>query len=197
MKLKREDMVIDGDTARFILKSRGEGFEVLIDTEDIDLVCGYSWYSHIIKHKKENRETVYLVHMTKQRKQISMHRLILGVVDLWEGHDCGVVDHINRNGLDNRKSNLRLISQRDNSLNRADHQGNVQLRPDKKYKWAATVSIGDNYRVSLGYFDTREEALAQAERGRVLAVSGCSRTDLIELRGLYSPYAKNKTKPAP
>tara|TARA_R110000824_G_scaffold396554_1_gene598108 strand:- start:1212 stop:1535 length:324 start_codon:yes stop_codon:yes gene_type:complete len=71
------------------------------------------------------------------------------------------VDHINRNPLDNRKSNLRICTNAENSYNTGPQKNNtsgykgVSWRKDAK-KW--TAYIGHAPKSHLGYFDTPEEA---------------------------------------
>lgn len=77
----------------------------LIDAEDFDKLDGYSarirtWHAH----------DDVLLHMGK--KQVYLHRLILG--NLCDGFK---VDHINRNPLDCRKENLRIVTDAENSRN--------------------------------------------------------------------------------
>ncbi len=78
-----------------------------------------------------------------------------------------MVDHINGNSLDNRKSNLRAVTREQNNMNRGanrTHRGKPTTSPykgvssDKRNnRWVA--SIGHNYkRIYLGYFDLPEDA---------------------------------------
>ena len=77
-------------------------YVILLDSDDVDLVSQYQW--SVGAHG-------YATHGAGH-KQILMHRLLLGV------NDSEVVDHINRNKLDNRRQNLRICSQSLNTMNR-------------------------------------------------------------------------------
>lgn len=79
-----------------------------------------------------------------------MHRFLLGL-------GCGdkrQVDHENRDGLDNRRDNLRVVTHQQNGFNRGA----------KGYSWfrgkcQAHIKVnGKN--IHLGYFDTPAEAHA-------------------------------------
>lgn len=64
------------------------------------------------------------------------------------------VDHINGDGLDNRKNNLRIVSHAKNMLNRQGIHG-IKKVPSGKYQ----ACIGINYKgIYLGTFNTYEEA---------------------------------------
>jgi len=84
-----------------------------------------------------------------------MHRHILYVP---EGF---VIDHINRNGLDNRKANLRPATVAQNAQNavkrknRSGYKG-VWLAKDKR-KWRAAI-WHNNKREYLGYFNSPRQA---------------------------------------
>lgn len=130
------------DCSEIVLKN---GQRCLIDTEDLPLVGGVKW--HFVKRY------AYGYVLGKNRL---MHRLILGLTD-----KNIFVDHINGNGLDNRKCNLRKCSHLENMRNMRKRGGTSKYKGvfwDKnKNKWKANISI--NYRtIHLGSFDNELDA---------------------------------------
>ena len=87
-------------------------------------------------------------------KKIDVHRVIMQPADGEE------IDHVNRNKLDNRKSNLRSVPHQMNSCNRPfDGYGKSRKRGVRKYgdKWVGIATFkGKEYR--LGIFQTIEDA---------------------------------------
>jgi hypothetical protein len=80
-----------------------------------------------------------------------------------EPHDGKVIDHINRNRLDNRKSvNLRYTTVPFNIRNRAKKKDcsskfqGVYFKHERK-KWAAYINI-EGVRKHLGHFENEEDA---------------------------------------
>jgi len=92
---------------------------------------------------------------TYKHKIYYIHKLVL---DLPESD----VDHINRNKLDNRKSNLRLVTESNNSANSGVRINNTTGYKGVMYfkrdcNWHAQIT--HNYqKIHIGYFDTPEEA---------------------------------------
>ena len=75
------------------------------------------------------------------------------------------IDHINGNRSDNRITNLRLVTQIGNSRNMkmlsTNTSGVTGVTLGKKMKkWRARISGSNGQRIHLGYFHTKEEALA-------------------------------------
>lgn len=72
-----------------------------------------------------------------------------------------IIDHINRNKLDNRKVNLRLCSPKENSRNlslaKNNKTGVTGVRKTKYGKWNARITV-DRKEIYLGNYDTLEEA---------------------------------------
>ena len=109
------------------------------DLEDYDKIKDYTW----------GFEKGGVYSRTNGRK-IRMHRLIM---------KCPkgmVVDHINHNTKDNRKSNLRICTRAENNHNRSSRKqkccGICYIK--KSEKWMARLG-----RKFLGYFKTEEEAI--------------------------------------
>ena len=69
--------------------------------------------------------------------QISMHRLIMGL----KPGDGKIIDHINHNGLNNRRKNLWICSHSQNCKNR--YKPATGIRWDKRLKkWVVCIYVG-------------------------------------------------------
>jgi len=128
------------------------GQVALVDDEDFEELNRYQWYAQ----NKGNR--FYARGTTKRPNSISisMHRSIM---DTPEGLQT---DHINGDGLDNRKSNLRVVTCRQNLQNRHTTQSSIYqgVNWDKRYKkWNSSISINGE-RKYLGHFDVEADAYA-------------------------------------
>lgn len=132
----------------------GDGKFAYCDWADFDLVKGYWW-----RQSTRRGSTVYAqahsTHSKADRKRITMHGLIMGPP---QGM---VVDHINGDGLDNRRSNLRIVTVQQNSFNQPSRKGSSKFKGvcfDKETsKWRATIRVGGK-KVSLGRHESEEDA---------------------------------------
>jgi hypothetical protein len=93
-----------------------EGETVLIDASDYPTVKKYKW--RIMRQVRDGYTKKYVVtHIYENKgwlspKTIYLHRLImLPKAEL-------VIDHINGDGLDNRRANLRIVNRSQNAFNR-------------------------------------------------------------------------------
>ena len=140
------------------------GQRVIIDAEDYDKVSGYAR-----SYKKGTREGVAYASTTKmrngKRKSYLIHRVIMNAPKGLE------VDHINGDGLDNRKQNLRLCNKSQQTantgLNRCNTSGYKGVSfCSRENKWRSYITHNSKFR-SLGYYETKEEAaLAYNEAAR-------------------------------
>lgn len=126
----------------------------LVDDEDFEYLNQWKWY--LQKTKNGDSYAVrnqYRLGMGNKSKKIYMHKLIFGFSE-------DVVDHINRDKLDNRKINLRSCDQQKNSWNRGlskrNKSGFKGVRMEYG-KWRARIRL-NNKQAHLGVFKTKEEA---------------------------------------
>lgn len=149
-----EILIYDG-YAEIILydKSVNEKCRTLVDLDDIDRVKQYRWYLD---------DRGYVSCGVIRNK---LHRFIM---------NCPgdkVIDHINHNKLDNRKSNLRICTQQQNSINRSKTSRNtsgyvgVCYKP-KINKWQAYITV-DRKPVHLGYYKNIEEAIEVRKQAEI------------------------------
>ena len=85
----------------------------LVDDEDYEYLSQWKWYAH----RRHNKYTYYAMRTeyVNGKKQIRMHNAIAlkyGINDYEE------LDHIDRDGLNNQKSNLRTVTRGENNFNR-------------------------------------------------------------------------------
>lgn len=152
-KLKNTNVYEKDEVSDYaLIKHKGVEKKIRFDKKDIETINKYKWY--IGSHGYA--VTYDRISGKKDAKKILMHRLLMGKA----GHL--VVDHINRDKLDNRKSNLRFLSQARNTFNKTPQRNNktgfsgVNLHKNGKY----IVSIElDNKPVHLGYFCCMEDAV--------------------------------------
>lgn len=95
------------------------------------------------------------------KRTLKAHRIIWALIH-GDISDSLVIDHVNGNGLDNRISNLRLVTPQENSKN-----GSLQRRNSSgvagvywnshEQKWHARIQV-DGVRKSIGQYDSIEDA---------------------------------------
>jgi hypothetical protein len=133
------------------------GFVATVDDADYDALSDFEWYAQVMKSGK-----AYASRRTYSGNAATifyMHRQIMG----FPVH--GVVDHIDRNPLNNTRANLRVVSKLANIINSDfTRNGGVWLCRETG-RWVARISVNGK-KLFLGRYDTREEALAAARAER-------------------------------
>jgi len=144
-------------------KSKGEIFDILIDDEDYEKFCKYSWY---IRHEPHTRYCSANIYIEKKRRCLGLHRFLMGL----ENGDKRIINHKDGNGLNNQKSNLEICDNNYNtqSINTKRKFGNIGIRKDRKKKHCAKVII--NKKIYEKYFYSREEAEEYLEELKEIAI---------------------------
>lgn len=129
------------------------GMVALVDDEDYDRISSVKWSA------QKNCNTFYAKRNTPavdgKRQGIElMHRWIITPPEGME------IDHINGDGLDNRKKNLRVVTHRQNSQNR--HQFKTSQYPGvywhtKDQRWRTQIRVQGKIKY-LGSFPTEDAA---------------------------------------
>jgi hypothetical protein len=131
-----------------------QGLVALVDDDDFERVSTYIWFADRNKGKMWYGKRNILNDIGRRSTQY-MHRFIL---DAPKGVQ---VDHINGDGLDNRRDNLRLCNNAQNHANLQTPSWGVSgyrgVYPKGK-KWEAKIEFNGKS-INLGAFETIEEAL--------------------------------------
>lgn len=155
--MKRPIVVPIGPSIAYVELTRGQ-FS-LIDTEDVEELSGYNWFANwsrfTLSFYAVRQETIG---KGKQRSK-SIHASLLRVP---KGK---LVDHVNRNSLDNRRCNLRSATVSENALNRRPSSRAIPrgiVWHKQSQRWEARAAR-DGKRIYLGRFRKIEDAVAARE----------------------------------
>lgn len=131
-----------------------KGLFAKVDSADLPVIGAYKWHAHSPKISG-----FYAVASpTDRRSNILMHRLIM------QAAPGQKTDHINGDGLDNRRVNLRACSAAENARNRRKPtDGSTSslykgvARNTARKKWVAYIKLDGDQR-HLGYFSSETDA---------------------------------------
>jgi hypothetical protein len=146
------------------------GLVALVDDDDANAITPYKWSA------RDNAGRYYAFRKTTRGHgaksiYIQMHRMLIGA-------DKGEqVDHINGNSLDNRRSNLRIVS---HTINQAN--GGPQKRTKSRLKGVHSTGYPGRYEACISrdgkriksrwFTSTKQAALLRDEMARILYPEG-------------------------
>jgi len=144
-----------------------KGKAAVVDARDAKRVSQYKWYT---SDKPKTSQTCYAttkLRVNGKRTRLCMHRFIVGAP---AGKQ---VDHIDGDGLNNTRRNLRFVTNSQNQYNLHARRSNtgllgvykVKVSNNKKNPYKAMVQV-DGKLTHLGYFDNRYEAAAAYDRAK-------------------------------
>ena len=141
-----------------------KGYKAMVDDEDYEmLVAVGKWHAH------RSRNVEYAEHLTPhvngKQTTVKMHHLILHTPRGMQ------IDHIDGNGLNNQKNNLRVVTNRINHMNRkwerkSQYPGITWER--RRKHWVAQAQINGKH-IHIGSYPT-EELAHQAYLARVMPI---------------------------
>ena len=143
-----------------------------IDIEDLEKCKLHRWF---VKYGKGNYRNI-VTDINNQR--VALHRYLL------DYYGKNQIDHIDRNPLNNRKNNLRVVTVVENNANK--NGKNIQKYPNGKYK-CLFVRYGKTF--YLGYYNTEEEA-QEAKKKKIEEIEKNKEYYLNE----YKKLTKEKSK---
>jgi hypothetical protein len=128
----------------------------LVDKEDYELVSQYSWCYIKGWHNKMTGYAQTNLHLPNGNyKRITMHRLLTNFDKQ--------VDHKDGNGLNNRRLNLRLVTDTQNRMNQQKYKNNtsgykgVATRISRGKPWRACIVVNKK-QIHLGLFENPVDA---------------------------------------
>ena len=138
----------------YALVQLNRGFEAKVDFDDV---------IDVIQHRWSVLETGGICYARRtvreggRQKTVLLHRVIMRVAE------DGIVDHINGDGLDCRKSNMRIVTKAQNNINkRTKRDSKTGIKGVRKHslcnKYTAEIKPPGSKRIYLGIFETIEEA---------------------------------------
>jgi hypothetical protein len=158
---------VDEGTARIELRRKsGLSLWTVVDLADLERVRPYSWLVLAVS------STTYAQAWTRgqdgRRRNILLHRLIV------DAPQDVQVDHINHDGLDNRRANLRLATRSQNQANmRAETIGATSRYKGVSWekftqRWKACITVHGKG-VTLGRYGAEEEAARAYDQAAIEA----------------------------
>ena len=130
----------------------------LVDVEDADKLAPYRWRLHSRGYAA----------CLAGRKHVFMHRMIMGL----STGDGLQVDHVNRDRLDCRKANMRVVTHAENGQNLPARGRGLSAfrgvsRDARRGVWIAQAKL-DGRNVRIGQFATEDDAARAAAAWRAV-----------------------------
>lgn len=150
---KREAAAAVGDDPRPDVRRLPltNGCFTLVDADEFDRLMQFSWR----RDRDGYARSAMVTEPGQPARGVLLHRFIMGAK---RGQ---IMDHINRDRLDNRRSNLRFVTVQQNMHNRGASRGKSKYRgvawSAAERKWVATI-YADGENRHLGWYRWEEEA---------------------------------------
>lgn len=153
-----------------------------VDGQDAAMVSAFRWRS-----MRTPTGNAY-AYTTIAGRRVYLHHLIMNRAPRGKGR--GGVDHINGDGLDNRRANLRTATQQQNGANTRSRRGTSSLKGvswnTKVGAWQAQIMVGYKHHV-LGAYESEEDAARAYDIAAAAAFGEYARLNFPERLGEPAP----------
>lgn len=177
----RQESVTEGAVVRLKLS---QDRVALIDKADYPLVRDLTWHCHRVPTRRGGDMWYVAAHIPGADNKVLMHNVIM------QPPPEMVVDHVNFNGLDNRRANLRLATRSQNTAHARSRHGSSEYRgvswDDSRKMWKASIKRGGRP-VSLGVFHSEEEAARAYDAAALAHYGGFALLNHPEAFGVQQP----------
>ena len=128
-----------------------KGYSTIVDAEDVHLLDGWTWRT------LENGRKRYAIGYRKPQISVRLHRVLF---ECTKG-DGIEIDHIDGDGLNNRRKNLRIASGQQNSMNKKKYRGTSKYKGvcwDSGLRLWRTEIVCNGKKFRLRSFESEEDA---------------------------------------
>lgn len=175
-----------------------KGQVAIVDDSDYEYLNQWKWCA---KHAKQTFYAERNEWNSGVITRIRMHRLILKPL---KGE---IVDHIDRNGLNNQRNNLRIATSAQNAANKKALGTSKYLGvclAQRKYRkkngslsiikyWQASIQYGKKFQF-LGYFETEEEAALRYNEAAKEAYGEFANLNIVNSKNLLNKLINQKSE---
>lgn len=183
--VRRHTVVQPPPEAGYRLIPLTKGKNAIVDTGDFDWLNKFNWHATYNNHKN----CYYAQGSGPGNYYLSMSRMIAGL----DYGDPRIADHRNGDSLDNRRENVRIVTQAQNLMNKRKNKRNKSgFKGVVRYgtRWRAQITV-KGQRIILGTFVTREDAAKAYDHGSQIHHGEFGRTNFSNNELIAIP-AENK-----
>lgn len=143
-----------------------KGKSAIVDDEDFEWLNKWKWHLHTSSGKMYAKRTIYpknkniLPHHTRIKKDLLLHRVVMNYFGKKD------IDHIDGNGLNNKKNNLRICSHSTNLRNCKTPSTNTSGYKGVCWhnnRWEARMKVNGKI-INFGNFNNKDKAIESIKK---------------------------------
>ena len=169
------------------------GQVAIVDADDFEWLSQYKWHAHWDEHM-QGYYAACSKSVAKKLGTTRMHRAIM------KAKPGEIVDHIDGDGINNSKSNLRIATIRENAKNRKVSSSNTTTVTgvyfdNKSKKWVVKIQV-DKKLITVGYFYDFNDAVEARKKAEEKYYGEFARSKTAAKRNYVAPTEKRDKSPS-